>query len=167
MIPPPAQVLQLCDDGDRWNDQCGLRDELRTIQEGRIHGSFPISTDWRRRVAISFSIGEVQVGGGSLFLIAGPCVIESEAHALKMAEAIASIAEDKKLQAIKLYGEGLSTHDIAREISIAQESVRRVLIAAKVTLRSPMEAISLAMKRKHQCAKPSPIEQPAEMSAAN
>ena len=77
------------------------------------------------------------------------------------------IAEDKKLQAIKLYGEGLSTHDIAREISIAQESVRRVLIAAKVTLRSPMEAISLAMKRKHQCAKPSPIEQPAEMSAAN
>src|ERR1022692_3864980 len=44
-----------------------------------------------------FSIGEVQVGGGALFLIAGPCVIESEAHALKMAEAIASIARDKKL----------------------------------------------------------------------
>ena len=46
---------------------------------------------------IRFSIGEVVVGGGSLFLIAGPCVIESEAHALKMAEAIASIARDKKL----------------------------------------------------------------------
>jgi 2-dehydro-3-deoxyphosphooctonate aldolase (KDO 8-P synthase) len=44
-----------------------------------------------------FSIGEVQVGGGGLFLIAGPCVIESEAHALKMAEAIATIARDKKL----------------------------------------------------------------------
>src|ERR1022692_1376988 len=44
-----------------------------------------------------FSIGEVQVGGGALFLIAGPCVIESEAHALKMAEAIAAIARDKKL----------------------------------------------------------------------
>ena len=44
-----------------------------------------------------FSIGEVQVGGGALFLIAGPCVIESEEHALKMAEAIASIARDKKL----------------------------------------------------------------------
>ena len=47
-----------------------------------------------------FSIGEVQVGGGALFLIAGPCVIESEAHALKMAEAIASIARDKKLSYI-------------------------------------------------------------------
>ncbi|HEY4901007.1 MAG TPA: 3-deoxy-8-phosphooctulonate synthase [Terriglobales bacterium] len=44
-----------------------------------------------------FSIGEVVVGGGALFLIAGPCVIESEGHALKMAEAIASIARDKKL----------------------------------------------------------------------
>lgn len=30
--------------------------------------------------------------GGSLFLIAGPCVIESESHALKMAEAISQIA---------------------------------------------------------------------------
>ncbi len=37
------------------------------------------------------------IGGGRLFLIAGPCVIESEAHALKMAEAIASIARTKKL----------------------------------------------------------------------
>lgn len=44
-----------------------------------------------------FSIGEVTAGGGELFLIAGPCVIESEAHALKMAEAIAAIARDKKL----------------------------------------------------------------------
>jgi 2-dehydro-3-deoxyphosphooctonate aldolase (KDO 8-P synthase) len=30
--------------------------------------------------------------GPSLFLIAGPCVIESEAHALKMAEAISAVA---------------------------------------------------------------------------
>ncbi|HEY4960964.1 MAG TPA: 3-deoxy-8-phosphooctulonate synthase, partial [Terriglobales bacterium] len=44
-----------------------------------------------------FSIDEVQVGGGALFLIAGPCVIESEEHALRMAEAIAAIARDKKL----------------------------------------------------------------------
>jgi 2-dehydro-3-deoxyphosphooctonate aldolase (KDO 8-P synthase) len=44
-----------------------------------------------------FSIGEVQVGGGQLFLIAGPCVIESEEHSLHMAEAIAAIARDKKL----------------------------------------------------------------------
>ena len=44
-----------------------------------------------------FTIGQVRVGNGGLFLIAGPCVIESEAHALKMAEAIASIARDKNL----------------------------------------------------------------------
>jgi 2-dehydro-3-deoxyphosphooctonate aldolase (KDO 8-P synthase) len=44
-----------------------------------------------------FQVGNVTIGGGELFLIAGPCVIESEAHAVKMAEAIASIARAKKL----------------------------------------------------------------------
>lgn len=38
-----------------------------------------------------FQIGPVEVGG-ALFLIAGPCVIESEEHALKMADAISSVA---------------------------------------------------------------------------
>jgi 2-dehydro-3-deoxyphosphooctonate aldolase (KDO 8-P synthase) len=41
-----------------------------------------------------FEIGSVQVGRGELFLIAGPCVIESEAHARSMAEAIQRIAGD-------------------------------------------------------------------------
>src|SRR5271157_1155007 len=45
----------------------------------------------------SFQVGDVTIGGGQLFLIAGPCVIESEAHALQMAEAIARIAREKKL----------------------------------------------------------------------
>ncbi len=44
-----------------------------------------------------FQVGEVRIGGGELFLIAGPCVIESEAHALKMAEAIADICRQRKL----------------------------------------------------------------------
>jgi 2-dehydro-3-deoxyphosphooctonate aldolase (KDO 8-P synthase) len=44
-----------------------------------------------------FQVGNVTIGAGELFLIAGPCVIESEAHALKMAEAIASITRQKKL----------------------------------------------------------------------
>ena len=44
-----------------------------------------------------FSIGKVRVGEGQLFLIAGPCVIESEAHTLKMAKAIAAVARDKRL----------------------------------------------------------------------
>ena len=34
------------------------------------------------------------MGAGGLFLIAGPCVIESEAHVRKMAEAIQRIASD-------------------------------------------------------------------------
>ena len=40
----------------------------------------------------SFEIGPVQVGAGRLFLIAGPCVIESETHARSMAEAVQRIA---------------------------------------------------------------------------
>src|SRR5262245_25939374 len=38
-----------------------------------------------------FEIDSLHVGSG-MFLIAGPCVIESEAHALKMAEAIGAVA---------------------------------------------------------------------------
>lgn len=38
-----------------------------------------------------FKVGNVEVGSGELFLIAGPCLVESEAHALKMAHAICSI----------------------------------------------------------------------------
>jgi len=41
------------------------------------------------------SLGSLRLGGGNpLFLIAGPCVIESEAHALMMAEKVAKIAAD-------------------------------------------------------------------------
>lgn len=39
----------------------------------------------------SFQIDNVRVGSGDLFLIAGPCVIESEKHALFMAEVIKGI----------------------------------------------------------------------------
>jgi 2-dehydro-3-deoxyphosphooctonate aldolase (KDO 8-P synthase) len=41
------------------------------------------------------TLGSLRLGGGNpLFLIAGPCVIESEAHARGMAERVAEIAED-------------------------------------------------------------------------
>src|SRR5271169_1555278 len=50
-----------------------------------------------RRMAQGFTVGQVNVGSGGLFLIAGPCVIESEQHALQMAESIAAIARDRKL----------------------------------------------------------------------
>jgi 2-dehydro-3-deoxyphosphooctonate aldolase (KDO 8-P synthase) len=45
-------------------------------------------------VSDAFDIGPVRVGGGRLFLIAGPCVLESEAHARGMAEAIQRIAAE-------------------------------------------------------------------------
>ncbi|HZC44064.1 MAG TPA: 3-deoxy-8-phosphooctulonate synthase [Acidobacteriaceae bacterium] len=41
-----------------------------------------------------FEVGNVQVGSGKLFLIAGPCVIESEAHVRTMADSIQRIAGD-------------------------------------------------------------------------
>jgi 2-dehydro-3-deoxyphosphooctonate aldolase (KDO 8-P synthase) len=51
-------------------------------------------------VSDSFNIGSVAVGSGKLFLIAGPCVIESEQHARKMADAIQRIAADLKMPCI-------------------------------------------------------------------
>ncbi len=48
-------------------------------------------------MAQGFTVGQVNIGNGGLFLIAGPCVIESEQHALKMAESIARVAADKKV----------------------------------------------------------------------
>ncbi|HET9088332.1 MAG TPA: 3-deoxy-8-phosphooctulonate synthase [Acidobacteriaceae bacterium] len=41
-----------------------------------------------------FEIGNVQVGSGKLFLIAGPCVIESESHVRTIADAVQRIAGD-------------------------------------------------------------------------
>jgi 2-dehydro-3-deoxyphosphooctonate aldolase (KDO 8-P synthase) len=45
-------------------------------------------------VSNSFEIGPVRVGEGRLFLIAGPCVIESETHVRTMADAIQRITSD-------------------------------------------------------------------------
>jgi len=42
----------------------------------------------------TFEVGPVQVGAGKLFLIAGPCVIESETHVRTMADAIQRITSD-------------------------------------------------------------------------
>ena len=39
-----------------------------------------------------FQVGDVRIGSGDLFLIAGPCVIESEEHAMRMAEIIRGVA---------------------------------------------------------------------------
>ncbi|HEY2038221.1 MAG TPA: 3-deoxy-8-phosphooctulonate synthase [Edaphobacter sp.] len=41
-----------------------------------------------------FEVGNISIGRGKLFLIAGPCVIESELHARLMAESIQRITSD-------------------------------------------------------------------------
>ncbi|GAC1363606.1 MAG: 3-deoxy-8-phosphooctulonate synthase [Acidobacteriaceae bacterium] len=46
---------------------------------------------------VGFAPNRVEVGRGQLFLIAGPCVIESESHARTMADAIQRIASDLRL----------------------------------------------------------------------
>jgi 2-dehydro-3-deoxyphosphooctonate aldolase (KDO 8-P synthase) len=38
-----------------------------------------------------FQVGNAVIGGGNLFLIAGPCVIESDDHAIRMAEIIKGV----------------------------------------------------------------------------
>jgi 2-dehydro-3-deoxyphosphooctonate aldolase (KDO 8-P synthase) len=44
-------------------------------------------------VPSTFKVDKIEIGGPELFLIAGPCVIESEKHALKMAECVAGVAK--------------------------------------------------------------------------
>jgi 2-dehydro-3-deoxyphosphooctonate aldolase (KDO 8-P synthase) len=41
----------------------------------------------------TFQVGDIHVGSGDLFLIAGPCVIESEEHAIRMAEIIKGVTK--------------------------------------------------------------------------
>jgi 2-dehydro-3-deoxyphosphooctonate aldolase (KDO 8-P synthase) len=49
----------------------------------------------------SFEVGKIRVGGDApLFVIAGPCVIESEAHATSMAERLRAAAEELEVPLI-------------------------------------------------------------------
>ncbi len=45
----------------------------------------------------AFQIGDISVGAGKLFLIAGPCVIESETHARGLADAVQRVTADLKI----------------------------------------------------------------------
>jgi 2-dehydro-3-deoxyphosphooctonate aldolase (KDO 8-P synthase) len=42
-------------------------------------------------MSVSFQVEGIRIGSGNLFLIAGPCVIESEDHAIRMAEIIKGV----------------------------------------------------------------------------
>jgi len=48
-------------------------------------------------LSISFQVESIRIGSGNLFLIAGPCVIESEEHALFMAEVIKGVTRSLNL----------------------------------------------------------------------
>jgi 2-dehydro-3-deoxyphosphooctonate aldolase (KDO 8-P synthase) len=48
-------------------------------------------------MSVSFQVEGVRIGSGNLFLIAGPCVIESERHALFMAEVIKGVTRSLNL----------------------------------------------------------------------
>jgi len=63
------------------------------IRRQRLRGRITAGL-YNRLVSNSFEIGPVEVGGGKLFLIAGPCVIESETHVRRMADAIQRITAD-------------------------------------------------------------------------
>ncbi|HUA14847.1 MAG TPA: 3-deoxy-8-phosphooctulonate synthase [Verrucomicrobiae bacterium] len=45
----------------------------------------------------SFQVADIHIGSGDLFLIAGPCVIESEEHAIRMAEIIKGVTRSLNL----------------------------------------------------------------------
>jgi len=87
----------------------------------------------------SFQLGEITVGNGELFLIAGPCVIESEEHALKMAQSIAAIARAKKLPYIFK-----ASYDKANRTSIRSfrgpglEEGLRILAKVRETVNVPV-----------------------------
>jgi len=51
-------------------------------------------------MGLSFQLDGVRIGSGDLFLIAGPCVIESEAHTLRMAEIIKGVTRSLNLPLI-------------------------------------------------------------------
>jgi 2-dehydro-3-deoxyphosphooctonate aldolase (KDO 8-P synthase) len=50
-----------------------------------------------RYLRTEFQVGDVRIGGANLFLIAGPCVIESEEHAMRMAEIIKGVARSLEI----------------------------------------------------------------------
>ena len=57
----------------------------------RRPGANPALPGQGSTMSASFQIENVHIGSGDLFLIAGPCVIESEEHALFMAEVIKGV----------------------------------------------------------------------------
>jgi len=71
-----------------------------SLQPSRIHNvrhkpaTHQLATINTVSHASKFNLGAVTIGGPALFLIAGPCVLESETHARTLADAIQRITSD-------------------------------------------------------------------------
>ena len=64
----------------------------------RLDAAFDSREEHYMQIAREISIGNLRMGGNQpLVLIAGPCVIESEAHAMLMAERLAEAASHAKV----------------------------------------------------------------------
>ena len=75
-----AETAEVAERSNRGLGFEGFKSALSACSEGK---AFDLIS--------SFHVGEIHVGSGDLFLIAGPCVIESEEHAIRMAEIIKGV----------------------------------------------------------------------------
>jgi 2-dehydro-3-deoxyphosphooctonate aldolase (KDO 8-P synthase) len=55
------------------------------------------SSQARPILSVSFQVEGIHIGSGDLFLIAGPCVIESEEHSIRMAEIVKGVTRSLNL----------------------------------------------------------------------
>src|SRR5256884_2631649 len=89
--------------------------------------------------AREIELGKLRLGAGNaLFLIAGPCVIESELHACVMAEKVAKIAADAGLPYIfkASYDKANRSEEHTSELQSRLHLVCRLLLEINKTLLS-------------------------------
>jgi 2-dehydro-3-deoxyphosphooctonate aldolase (KDO 8-P synthase) len=109
----------------------------------------------------SFQLGEIRAGGDDLFLIAGPCVLESEQHARSMADATQRIAADLNIPYIFK-----ASYDKANRTSIRSFRGPGLVEGCRI-LRSIAESNGLPVltdiHTPEQCAQVSDALGPAEL----
>jgi 2-dehydro-3-deoxyphosphooctonate aldolase (KDO 8-P synthase) len=90
-------------------------------------------------MGISFQFDNVRIGSGNLFLIAGPCVIESEDHAIRMAEIIKGVTRSLNLPFIFKASYDKANRTSGRSFrGPGLEEGLRVLAAIKARWRVPI-----------------------------
>jgi 2-dehydro-3-deoxyphosphooctonate aldolase (KDO 8-P synthase) len=104
-----------------------------------------------------FKVGSVEVGGPDLFLIAGPCLVESESHALKMARAIRSITDRLGIPYIFK-----SSYDKANRTSISAHRGLGIDEALRILGRVRIEADVAVLTDVHD-----PLQVPAAAEVAD